>query len=81
MVISMVISQLRRASEGCSKPQSTMARSNSGFNRKSLKPDLGRSTGQIWDGPKWLAATKPGEAGDGHSATPTLYFYVFSEKS
>lgn len=29
------------ASEGCSKPQSTMARSSSGLRRKSLKPDLG----------------------------------------
>ena len=85
MNISIVISPAF-ASEGCSKPQSTMARSNSGFNRKSLKPDLGRS-GYLAD----LAGSrnskshgqfaKPGELGrpDGH--TESVFQKVFTLQS
>ncbi len=40
MLRSLVQCPRNAPSDGCSKPQSTIARISSGFSRKSLKPEL-----------------------------------------
>mmetsp|Transcript_60779 Transcript_60779/g.95817 ORF Transcript_60779/g.95817 Transcript_60779/m.95817 type:complete len:219 (+) Transcript_60779:754-1410(+) len=56
-------------SEGCSNPQSTVARSNSGFNKKSLKPDA------------WIAAKLPFFGSPSLSVCSSFVSFWFSSSS